>query len=112
MPSDEKERIAARSLAELRKDYSLAGLAEADAGSDPFALFHRWFDQAVAAELTDPNAMILATCTPDGSPSARAVNVPGAKPIANVRFSYAPSLSALLPLRLASTTTVILRSGS
>jgi pyridoxamine 5'-phosphate oxidase len=72
MPS-EKEATAARALADLRKDYSAAGLTEADAGSDPFALFHRWFDQAVAAELTDPNAMILATCTPDGTPSARAV---------------------------------------
>lgn len=60
-------------IADLRKEYSLAGLSEADAGEDPFALFHRWFNQAVAAELTDPNAMILATCTPNGLPSARAV---------------------------------------
>ncbi len=60
-------------IADLRKEYSLAGLSEADAGDDPFALFHRWFNQAVAAELTDPNAMILATCTPNGLPSARAV---------------------------------------
>jgi pyridoxamine 5'-phosphate oxidase len=60
-------------LADLRKDYSQAGLSEADAGADPFALFRRWFDQAVGAELTDPNAFILATCTPDGTPSARAV---------------------------------------
>ncbi|MBM3979092.1 MAG: pyridoxamine 5'-phosphate oxidase [Planctomycetes bacterium] len=60
-------------LADLRKEYSLAGLTEADAGGDPFALFHRWLDQAVAAEISDPNAMILATVAPDGSPSARAV---------------------------------------
>ncbi|WP_171476247.1 pyridoxamine 5'-phosphate oxidase [Frigoriglobus tundricola] len=60
-------------LADLRKEYSTGGLTEADAGTDPFALFHQWFDQAVAAELSDPNAMILATCTPDGAPSARAV---------------------------------------
>jgi pyridoxamine 5'-phosphate oxidase len=60
-------------LADLRKEYSLAGLTEADAGGDPFALFHRWLDQAVAAEISDPNAMILATATPDGVPSARAV---------------------------------------
>ena len=60
-------------LADLRKDYSLAGLSEADAGDDPFALFHRWFNDTVAAELTDPNAMILATATADGTPSARAV---------------------------------------
>lgn len=65
--------IAHPNIADLRKEYSLAGLSEADAGDDPFALFHRWFNQAVAAELTDPNAMILATCTPNGLPSARAV---------------------------------------
>lgn len=60
-------------LADLRKEYSLGGLTETDAGDDPFALFHKWLGQALAAELTDPNAMILATCTPDGIPSARAV---------------------------------------
>ena len=61
------------SIADLRRDYGTGGLSEADAGDDPFALFHRWFAQAVAAELTDPNAMILATATSDGAPSARAV---------------------------------------
>ncbi len=60
-------------LADLRKDYSAGGLSEADAGDDPFTLFHQWFGDAVAAELSDPNAFILATCTPDGVPSARAV---------------------------------------
>ncbi len=68
MPSDPKP-----SLADLRRDYSTGGLTEADAGTDPFALFHHWFGQAVAAELSDPNAFVLATCTPDGVPSARAV---------------------------------------
>ncbi len=62
-----------KDIADLRKEYDLAGLTEADAGSDPFALFRRWFDQAVSGNLSDPNAMILATATPDGAPSARAV---------------------------------------
>lgn len=61
------------SIADLRREYGTGGLTKADAGDDPFALFHRWFAAAVAAELTDPNAMILATATPDGFPSARAV---------------------------------------
>jgi pyridoxamine 5'-phosphate oxidase len=61
------------SIAELRKDYSAGGLSEADAGDDPFTLFRRWLDQAIAAALPEPNAMILATSTPDGVPSARAV---------------------------------------
>ena len=60
-------------LADLRRDYSAHGLTAADAGDDPFALFHLWLNAAVAAELSDPNAMILATSTPDGTPSARAV---------------------------------------
>jgi pyridoxamine 5'-phosphate oxidase len=61
------------SLADLRRDYTLAGLSEADAGHDPFALFHRWFDQASSANLLEPNAFTLATATPTGVPSARTV---------------------------------------
>jgi pyridoxamine 5'-phosphate oxidase len=61
------------SMAELRQEYSTGGLTEADAGTDPFALFRRWFDQAAAAGLPEPNAFVLATCTPDGLPSARII---------------------------------------
>jgi pyridoxamine 5'-phosphate oxidase len=73
MPSNEQELAAIHHLADLRKEYSTGGLSEAEAGDDPFALFHKWLKQAIDAELSDPNAMILATCTPDGRPSARAV---------------------------------------
>ncbi len=65
------------SLADLRQEYSAGGLSEEDAGYDPFALFRRWLDQAVAAGLPDPNAFTLATSTPDGWPSARAVLLKG-----------------------------------
>lgn len=41
--------------------------------SDPFAQFAAWFAEATATEPNDPNAMIIATCTPDGMPSARTV---------------------------------------
>ncbi len=61
------------SLADLRRDYTLAGLSEADAGDDPFALFRGWFDAAMSAGLPEPNAFTLATATPDGKPSARVV---------------------------------------
>ena len=61
------------SLADLRREYSTGGLSESEAGTDPFALFHHWFEQARSAELTDPNAMILATVGHNGVPSARAV---------------------------------------
>jgi len=60
-------------LADQRIDYGLHGLLEADAGPDPLALFHRWLDQAIAAGIREPNAMTLATATPDGRPSARIV---------------------------------------
>jgi pyridoxamine 5'-phosphate oxidase len=40
---------------------------------DPFALFDSWFAEAQAGEPNDPNAMALATATPDGAPSVRMV---------------------------------------
>lgn len=40
---------------------------------DPFALFERWFAEAQASEPNDPDAMALATATPDGRPSVRMV---------------------------------------
>jgi pyridoxamine 5'-phosphate oxidase len=65
------------SIADLRQEYTAGGLSEAETGHDPFALFRRWFDQALGAGLPDPNAFTLATCTPDGWPSARAVLLKG-----------------------------------
>lgn len=63
--------------ADLRRDYALTGLTEADAAADPFAQFAHWFDQALAAGLPEPNAMTLATATSDGRPSARIVLLKG-----------------------------------
>jgi pyridoxamine 5'-phosphate oxidase len=64
-------------LADLRKEYLSAGLSEADAGPDPIRLFQLWLGQALAAQLPEPNAMTLATATPDGVPSARVVLLKG-----------------------------------
>ncbi|MBW4574469.1 MAG: pyridoxamine 5'-phosphate oxidase [Aphanothece sp. CMT-3BRIN-NPC111] len=61
------------SIADLRSEYTLHGLSEADAEINPFQQFQKWFDQALAAQLPEPNAMTLATATPDGKPSARIV---------------------------------------
>ncbi|MCW5624742.1 MAG: pyridoxamine 5'-phosphate oxidase [Burkholderiales bacterium] len=61
------------SLADLRKDYLRARFDERDADPDPLAQFRMWFDEALKAELPEPNAMTLATATPDGFPSARIV---------------------------------------
>ena len=62
-------------VARLRKEYVRAGLTEVD--PDPIEQFRLWFDETLAADLHEPNAMILATATPDGRPSARVVLLKG-----------------------------------
>ena len=64
-------------LADLRKDYCLAGLVETDLARDPFRQFEKWFQEAEAAKLGEPNAMTLATATREGRPSARTVLLKG-----------------------------------
>ncbi|RQS75053.1 pyridoxamine 5'-phosphate oxidase [Burkholderia sp. Bp8963] len=60
-------------LADLRINYSRASLDEADAAPSPFAQFDRWFKEALAAKLPEPNTMTLATVGENGRPSARIV---------------------------------------
>jgi pyridoxamine 5'-phosphate oxidase len=60
-------------IADLRQDYRQAALLESEADSNPIGQFQSWFAAAVAAQLPEPNAMTLATATPDGMPSARIV---------------------------------------
>lgn len=64
-------------LAALRAEYSRAGLTEADLAPDPIAMFGRWFDEAVAAGLHEPNAMVVATADAGARPSARTVLLKG-----------------------------------
>ncbi|WP_321902686.1 pyridoxamine 5'-phosphate oxidase [Burkholderia cenocepacia] len=64
-------------LADLRINYSRASLDEADTAPDPFAQFDRWFKEALAAKLPEPNTMTLATVGADGRPSARIVLIKG-----------------------------------
>jgi pyridoxamine 5'-phosphate oxidase len=45
--------------------------------TDPFARFQEWMAEAEASEPSDPNAMTVATATPDGRPSARAILLKG-----------------------------------
>jgi pyridoxamine 5'-phosphate oxidase len=60
-------------LAELRREYTLAGLRRADLDPDPIVQFQKWFAQALQAEVVEPNAMTLATCAANGQPSSRIV---------------------------------------
>lgn len=61
------------SVADLRKEYTFQGLSEGQAHPNPFEQFKVWFEQAIAAQLPEPNAMTIATATLDGRPSARLV---------------------------------------
>jgi pyridoxamine 5'-phosphate oxidase len=64
-------------VANLRREYTRAGLDEADMNPDPIVQFDAWFQKVIDADLHEPNAMILATATSDGSPSARTVLLKG-----------------------------------
>ena len=66
------------SLADLRKAYAKAELDERSVERHPLRQFLAWLDEAVHADLVEPNAMTLATSTPDGHPSARMVLLKGA----------------------------------
>jgi pyridoxamine 5'-phosphate oxidase len=67
----------ATDLAQLRVDYKRAALSERDAAADPYRQFARWFDEALAAGVPEPNAMTLATVDATGQPAARIVLLKG-----------------------------------
>ena len=68
------------SLFDMRRDYALAGLAEADApAGEPWPLWERWFEEAVKGGIREPNAMVVATAdAASGQPSMRTVLLKGA----------------------------------
>lgn len=72
-----KQTTMDKTIADLRKDYTLQGLSVSDVNPNPFIQFRQWFDQALAAQLPEPNAMTVATVTPDGKPRARMVLLKG-----------------------------------
>jgi pyridoxamine 5'-phosphate oxidase len=74
-------------ISELRREYRAAGLDRDQLDDDPLAQFGRWFGEAERADLIEPNAMTLATSSPDGRPSARIVLLKGFGPDGFVFFS-------------------------
>lgn len=64
-------------IAEMRISYNKDRLYRRDLNADPFVQFRAWLDDATAADILEPNAMTLATCTADGLPSARMVLLKG-----------------------------------
>ena len=61
----------------MRESYSLAGLAEADLAPDWVTQFRPWLADAVAAGIAEPNAMVVATASPDGEVASRTRAVQG-----------------------------------
>ena len=65
------------SVAAARAEYTRGGLVESDLLTDPIAMFRRWYDDAHAAGLHEPNAMVVATVSGDFAPAARLVLLKG-----------------------------------
>lgn len=64
-------------LASIRKDYSKAALDAQSVSQDPITQFTKWFDEAIAAKVPEPNAMNLATINENGRPASRIVLLKG-----------------------------------
>jgi pyridoxamine 5'-phosphate oxidase len=64
-------------VAGRRSEYETAGLDLADLDPDPMRQWQRWYDEAVAASVTEPNAMALSTMGTEGLPDVRFVLVRG-----------------------------------
>lgn len=67
-------------IADLRLNYTRQQLNESEVDPDPIRQFQIWFEQAVSAQLPEPNAMTLATASREGVPSARIVLLKGVDP--------------------------------
>ena len=64
-------------LAALRQDYSRHQLTRSSVAADPIEQFAIWFNEAIKAQIFEPNAMHLGTASPEGIPSGRTVLLKG-----------------------------------
>ncbi|MDN4159882.1 pyridoxamine 5'-phosphate oxidase [Nocardioides abyssi] len=76
MADPARDAAAELDLRSLRHEYAAAGLAEDDLAPDPVAMFRRWFAEVEDA-VHEPNAMVVATVSPEGRPSSRMVLLKG-----------------------------------
>lgn len=74
-------------IADIRKDYKLASLEEADVAANPIDQFTRWWNEAVASQIDEVNAMTLATANAAGVPTARIVLLKGYNPNGFIFFT-------------------------
>jgi pyridoxamine 5'-phosphate oxidase len=72
-------------IADLRKEYTKASLDVSNVSDDPIIQFNKWFQEAIQAEVPEPNAMILATVNAEGRPSARVMLLKG---VENNKFLF------------------------
>ncbi|MBS1488678.1 MAG: pyridoxamine 5'-phosphate oxidase [Bacteroidetes bacterium] len=72
-------------ITDIRKDYSKSSLDISSIDADPMRQFGKWFEEAVAANHPEPNALTLSTVSADGRPSARIVLLKG---IENKKFIF------------------------
>jgi len=74
-------------IADIRKDYKLASLEEADVAANPIDQFTHWWNEAVASQIDEVNAMTLATANAAGVPAARIVLLKGYNPNGFIFFT-------------------------
>jgi pyridoxamine 5'-phosphate oxidase len=74
-------------IADIRKDYKLASLEESDVAANPIDQFTRWWNEAVASQIDEVNAMTLATVNAAGVPAARIVLLKGYNPNGFIFFT-------------------------
>ena len=74
-------------ITDIRKDYKRAALSESDCDASACRQFEKWFAEALAAELPEPNAMTLATVDAAGRPSTRIVLIKEFNNLGPVWFS-------------------------
>ncbi|MBA2745730.1 MAG: pyridoxamine 5'-phosphate oxidase [Flavisolibacter sp.] len=83
------------SIADLRNEYASQVLLEADLAPDPINQFSKWWQQAIETQISEANAMTLATASSDGLPSARIVLLKGFDEKGFVFFTNYKSYKAL-----------------
>ena len=66
-----------KDLSGLRQEYAASTFEKKVAHPNPLAQFNIWFDQAMETDIPEPNAMTLATVSPQGHPAARVMLLKG-----------------------------------
>jgi pyridoxamine 5'-phosphate oxidase len=96
------------SIADRRVEYETKGIDVADMASDPITQWWRWYDEAVAAECTEPNAAVVSTVDEHGAPDARYVLVRG---VDNRGFVFFTNLESAKAKQLAGRAAAALTIG-